>query len=123
MGHRMERPEFRPCLYRDAEGQIREMPYPKAEPSREEIRVDVYAPSYRVAKGLFGPAQIEGLEIVIFNTPSYRPDPELEREAVDRLLEAIVRKEGPEVVQASGGVETLRRKIDVGPWWEDRRTA
>jgi len=115
--------EFLPCLYSDAKGQVQEMPYPKREPRREETHMDFYAPSYGVAKGLFGPPRIQNLEIVIFNTPSYRPDPELEKEAMERLLRAIVQKEGAEVVQASGGVETLRTQIDIGPWWKDRGTA
>lgn len=114
----MERLEFLPCLYRDADGRIQEVPYPKKEPDRDRIQVDLYAASYAVAKGLFGPPRIQSLELVIFNTSTHRPDPDLEREAVERLLRAIVQKEGAETVQGSGGVETLRKKIDIGPWWD-----
>lgn len=83
--------------------------------------VDLYAPWYSVVKGLFGPARIKDAEITVFNTPRYRPDPELEKEAKERLVRAMVAKEGAEVVQASGGVEAMRAMIRVQMLWLDRR--
>ncbi len=80
---------------------------------------DLYCPSYAVRKGLFGPPKLENAEVVVFNTRGYRRDPELEEVAKDRLVQEILRKEGPELVQAAGGRAALMAKIDVGPFWEE----
>jgi hypothetical protein len=115
----MGRMEFLPCLYRDRNGGVQEAPYPKSEPTPYGVPADLYCPSYEVVKGLFGPPKLGQIEIAIFNTRSYHPDRELEEIAKDRLIQAIVKKEGPAIVQAAGGSAAIRQRIDVGPFWED----
>lgn len=116
----MERTEYPDCVYRAQDGRIVPIPWPEGEPDRETMGTDLYAPWYTVAKGLFGPPRVREAEITIFNTPHYRRDPELEAEAKERLLKALLAKEGVQVVQASGGVETVRGTIRVQMLWLDR---
>ncbi len=116
----MERFEFLPCLYRDAQGRIQEVPYPKKEPSRDELVADLVAASYAVAKGLLVPPRLRNLEIVIFNTPNGRPDPPLVDEAKERLLRTIREREGASLIEAAGGEAVLRTQITVTTWFADR---
>ncbi len=109
------------CLFRDEDGHIREIPFPRREPRREDLHADLYWPTYTVTKGLFGPARITSVDITILNSLHYRPDPELEKEAEERLLRTIVEREGPQVVQDSGGLETLRRMIGADTLYADRK--
>ncbi len=44
---------------------------------------------------------------MIFNTADYRWDTEFEEAA----------KEGQGMIQAAGGVEALKDRVDVGPFW------
>lgn len=114
----VERVEFLPCLYRDAQGHIQEIPFPKKEPNRNGLSADLYAASYSIVKGVFGPPRVRNLEITIFNTPAYQPDPALEGETKERLMHTIVEKEGPALVEESGGLDALRARIAVDTWWE-----
>ncbi len=118
----MDRPEFLSCIYRGPDGRIQETPYPRTEPDPYDVPADLYAPSYCVAKGLFGPARLKDLEVVIFNTRTYRSDPDLEEEAKGRLLSAILDKEGAAIVQAAGGADALRSQIDLGSFWAEPGT-
>lgn len=113
----MDRTEFLPALYRGPDGEVRETEFPKREPDTYDVPADLYCGSYTVRKGWFGPPRIASLEVTIFNTRTYRPDAGLEERAKDRLIEAIVSKEGSEVVQASGGLGSLRERIAVDTWW------
>ena len=113
----MERIEVLPCVYRGPDGTIREAEFPKAEPQPHAVAADLYCPSYAARKGLMGPPRIEDLEITVFNTIDYRRDEELEETAKDRLVQAIVAKEGAEIVEAAGGVGALRDRIRVVTWW------
>jgi hypothetical protein len=105
--------EFLPCLYRAVEVRIEEVSFPKGEPDRDTLVADLYCPYYEVKKGLFGPARITDLGISILNRPSYRRDAELVDVARERLVSAILAKETPEVIQASGGVAELRTQIEA----------
>ncbi len=117
----VERIEIVVCLYRAEDGSIRERPWPRGEPDRDTMTGDLYALSYTVTKGLFGPARVTQADISILNSPRYRPDFELELAARERLLRAIVEKEGPAVVQASGGEEAIRQMIGADTFWLDRK--
>ncbi len=121
MNRSVERIEVLPCLYRDSEGRIHEMPFPREEPWQKDMRVDLYCPSYTVTKGLFGPPRVTAMDISILNSYAYHPDPELEREAGERLLRAVVEREGVQTVQASGGVEALRRLIGADTFWLEKK--
>ncbi len=109
------------CLYRANDGSIRECPWPSTEPDRDEMTVDLYALSYTVTKGLFGPARITAADISILNSPKYRPDFELESAARERLVRAIMEKEGAQVVQASGGGDSIRAMIGADTFWGERK--
>lgn len=116
----MSRIEFLPCLYRDRDGTIQEREYPKTEPDPYDVPADLYCSSYEVQKGLIGPPRLGNLEVVIFNTRGYRRDLALEQEARERLVRAILAREGPDIVQAAAGIAAVKARIDVGPWWEER---
>ncbi len=113
----MDRLEFLPCLFRDADGRVQEMPFPKGEPDRDSMTADLYCPYYEVKKGLFGPARIVDIGISIFNRPSYRRDEVLVDAARERLMETILSKETTELIEASGGVAELRRKIKADEFY------
>ena len=95
------------------------MPYPRSEPDPYEVPADLYCPSYEVVKGLFGPPKLGHLEVVVFNTRTYRPDAELEEVARTRLVDAVLAKAGAGFVQAAGGMTTIRERIEVGPFWDE----
>lgn len=116
----MDRLEFLPVYFRGAGGTIEQTEMFKSEPTPYAVPADLYCGSYQVTKGLLGPPKIGNIEIVIFNTRTYRPDSELEEFVKDRLTEAISSKEGPEVVEASGGLAALRSRIKVSTWWGPR---
>jgi len=109
--------EFPPCLSRAADGRIQEVPFPKGEPDRDKMSADLYCPYYEVKKGLFGPARITDLGISILNRPSYRRDEMLVAAARERLMNAILSKETPEIIESSGGVAELRKKIDADEFY------
>jgi|GEM_PF-5601004 len=113
----MERIEVLPCLYRGPDGAVHEAEFPKAEPQPHAVAADLYCPSYAARKGLTGPLRIEDLEVTVFNTTDYRRDVELEEAAKDRLVQAILAKEGTEIVEAAGGEGALRDRIRVVTWW------
>jgi len=106
--------------FRGAGGAIERTEMFKSEPTPYAVPADLYCGSYEVTKGFLGPSRIGNIEIVIFNTRTYRPDPELEEFVKDRLTEAIASKEGPEVVEASGGLAVIRSRIQVSTWWGER---
>lgn len=113
----MDRIEVLACLYRGPDGRIQETEFPKTEPAPYAVAADLYCPSYSVRRGLLGPARLENLEVTIFNTRAYRPDPELEQVAKDRLLQTILAKEGPEIIETSGGEAAVRERITIDTWW------
>jgi len=113
----MGRVIFLACMYRDASGDIREIPLPKGEPDRDSLPADLYCPWYEVKKGLFGPTRLLDLGISIFNTRSYRPDERLVELVRERLVRAILAREGPEVVEGEGGLAALRERIEAEPFW------
>jgi hypothetical protein len=41
----MERNEFVACLYRDPSGHVRETEWPKGEPDRKTLQMDLYCPT------------------------------------------------------------------------------
>lgn len=102
--------EFLPCLCRDAANRIQGVAFPKGEPDRNRMFMDLYCPYYEVKKGLFGSARITDIGISIFNRPSYRRDEALVEEARERLIQAVLSKEAPEVIAASGGIAELRKQ-------------
>src|SRR3989442_856329 len=55
--------------------------------------------------------------ITIFNTRSYRRDSELEEAAKDHLVQAILRKEGPGIVDAAGGIQAVKDRIEIDTFW------
>jgi len=75
---------------------------------------DLCCPYYEVKKGLFGPARIADIGISIFNRPSYRRDEVAVETARERLIQAVVSKETPEVIAASGGIGELRKQAEAG---------
>jgi hypothetical protein len=112
----MGRLVFLSGLGRDHEGRIVEIPRPP-EPAPYDVPTDLYCPVYGIGPGILGPPKITKLLVTIFNTKAYRRDPPLEEAAKDRLLEAILRREGPEVVEASGGEQVLRGRVEVDTFW------
>src|SRR3989304_8164557 len=110
----MDRMEFLPCLCRDADDRIQEVPYPKGEPDRNTMPADLYCPYYEVEKGLFGPARITDIGISIFNRPSYRRDEAVLEAARDRLIHAVLSKETAEGIPASGGLGGIGKQARGG---------
>ncbi|OGS61410.1 MAG: hypothetical protein A3K59_07450 [Euryarchaeota archaeon RBG_19FT_COMBO_69_17] len=113
----MSRIEAPVCIFRDRDGTVREATVPLGEPDPFDVPADLYCGTYEVAKGLFGPPALGSIEITIFNTRSYRRDSALEEEAKERIVQAILRKEGPEIVQSAGGPSALKARIEVDTWW------
>ena len=113
----MGRLEFLPCVYRDKEGRLREVEYPKDEPDPYDVVGDLYCPSYAVRKGVFGPARLEDFDVTIFNTRTYRRDSDLEEVAKDRLVQAIIAKEAPDIVSRAGGPDGIRKRVEIDTFW------
>ena len=113
----VERIEVLTCLYRDAAGQIQESPFPKGEPDPHGVPADLYCPSYEIRTSLLGPPKLTSLEVTIFNTRGYKPDPELEEKAKADLVQSVVLKEGAEVIQAAGGPDGIKQRILVYTLW------
>ena len=111
------RTEFTSCLYRDREGRIVEAPVLPGEPDPYDVPADLDCPDYEVTGGLFGPPKLGDLGITIFNTRSYRRDSELEEAAKDHLVQAILRKEGPGIADAAGGIQAVKDRIEIDTFW------
>ncbi len=68
---------------------------------------------------LYGPPKLGHLEVSIFNTRTYRPYAELEGLAKDRVVAAIIAKEGAALVQAAGAASAIHERVEVGPFWDE----
>ncbi len=111
--------EYLPSIGRAADGRIGEIPIGRGEPDPYGVPTDLYCPGYEVRSRLFGRGRIVRLWVTIYNTRTYRPDPELEEAAKEGLIREILAKEGPEAVDWAGGKEELKARVQVDTFWRE----
>ncbi len=95
-------------------GNIKEIPFPKHEPSREELENNQYS-LFLNFSGLFK-KRISSISIEILN--SKPRNKESEKDLRPHIKQALLNRIDKEIIKESGGIETIINKIEWNEFWE-----
>lgn len=97
----------------DDKGKIKPVPFPESEPSKEDIQFNQYA-LFIYTGGLFK-KKVQTIQISILN--SKPRNKKFEKQLIPYVRYAIQQNIKPEILDQSGGIETLIKKIEWLEWW------
>ena len=97
----------------DDRGNIRSVPFPESEPTKEDIKENQYT-LFVTTGGLFKKT-VKTIQISIIN--SKPRNKKFEKRLINHIKEAIQKNISTEIIEQSGGINSIIEQIECTEWW------